>query len=113
MIDAAPDRVKDLLAAQARAALRAIDLSAELGRRADRLLVVASKLRARGAGIVIDRLLSDDAMVASEAVAGMSDRSLRRLFDRELDHLPPQMRWRDWMNRVEATRYFGSRWPRR
>lgn len=25
------------------------------------------------------------------------------LFDREVDHLPPQMRWREWMNRVEAT----------
>ena len=24
------------------------------------------------------------------------------LFDRELDHLPPDMRWREWMNRVEA-----------
>ncbi|MCB1467197.1 MAG: SMC-Scp complex subunit ScpB [Rhizobiaceae bacterium] len=24
------------------------------------------------------------------------------LFDRELDHLPPEMRWREWMNRVEA-----------
>ncbi|KUM28572.1 transcriptional regulator [Mesorhizobium loti] len=24
------------------------------------------------------------------------------LFDRELDHLPPQVRWREWMNRVEA-----------
>ncbi|TIT20132.1 MAG: SMC-Scp complex subunit ScpB [Mesorhizobium sp.] len=25
------------------------------------------------------------------------------LFDRELDHLPPAARWREWMNRVEAT----------
>ena len=24
------------------------------------------------------------------------------LFDRELDHLPPEARWREWMNRVEA-----------
>jgi segregation and condensation protein B len=24
------------------------------------------------------------------------------LFDRELDHLPPDMRWREWMGRVEA-----------
>ena len=24
------------------------------------------------------------------------------LFDRELDHLPPEMRWREWMMRVEA-----------
>ncbi|WP_156939476.1 DUF1403 family protein [Mesorhizobium sp. LNHC229A00] len=38
-----------MLAAQARAALRAIDLSAGLERRADRLLAVAPKLRAKGA----------------------------------------------------------------
>lgn len=25
------------------------------------------------------------------------------LFDRELDQLPPEARWREWMNRVEAT----------
>ncbi|TAN07875.1 MAG: DUF1403 family protein, partial [Rhizobiaceae bacterium] len=31
---------------------------------------------------VVDRLLSDDAIVASDKIAGMSDRSLRRLFDR-------------------------------
>ncbi len=26
----------------------------------------------------------------------------RTLFDRELDHLPPEARWREWMLRVEA-----------
>lgn len=75
-------RAKGLLAAQARAALRAIDLSAELERRADRLLAVAPKLRAKAADAVVDKLLSDDAIVASEKIAGMSDRGLRRLFDR-------------------------------
>ncbi|TGU46818.1 DUF1403 family protein [bacterium M00.F.Ca.ET.152.01.1.1] len=77
-----PERTKGLLAAQARAALRAIDLSAELERRADRLLAVAPKLRAKAADAVVDKLLSDDAIVASEKIAGMSDRGLRRLFDR-------------------------------
>ncbi|WP_246707217.1 DUF1403 family protein [Mesorhizobium sp. NZP2077] len=76
------DRAKSLLGAQARAALRAIDLSAELERRADRLLAVAPKLRAKAADAVVDRLLTDDAIVASEKIAGMSDRGLRRLFDR-------------------------------
>ncbi len=76
------DRAKSLLVAQARAALRAIDLSAELERRADRLLAVAPKLRAKAADAVVDKLLSDDAIVASEKIAGMSDRGLRRLFDR-------------------------------
>ncbi|SFJ43046.1 DUF1403 family protein [Aerobium aerolatum] len=81
-IETDPERAKSLLAAQARAALRAIDLSAELERRADRLLAVAPKLRAKAAGLVVERLLSDDAIVASERIAGMSDRGLRRLFDR-------------------------------
>jgi hypothetical protein len=76
------DRTKSLLAAQARAALRAIDLSAELGRRAEKLLAVAPKLRAKAADLVVERLFSDDAIVASEKIAGMSDRGLRRLFDR-------------------------------
>ena len=76
------ERAKGVLAAQARAALRAIDLSAELDRRADRLLTVAPKLRAKAADVVVEKLLSDDAIVASEKVAGMSDRGLRRLFDR-------------------------------
>ncbi|MER9663172.1 DUF1403 family protein [Mesorhizobium sp. M0159] len=76
------DWAKSLLAAQARATLRAIDLSVELERRADRLLAVAPKLRAKAAGIVVERLLSDDAIVASANIAGMSDRGLRRLFDR-------------------------------
>lgn len=83
-IETDPERVKSLLAAQARAALRGIDLSAELGRRADRLLAVAPKLRAKGADLVVEKLLSDDALVASRGdnKAGISDRGLRRLFDR-------------------------------
>ena len=31
-----------------------------------------------------------------------------RLFDRELDHLPPEARWREWMHRVEATIFAAS-----
>ncbi|MER9223167.1 DUF1403 family protein [Mesorhizobium sp. M0644] len=81
-LETGPDLMKSLLAAQARAALRAIDLSAELERRADRLLAVAPKLRAKAADDVVEKLLSDDAIVASEKIAGMSDRGLRRLFDR-------------------------------
>ncbi|MER9203785.1 DUF1403 family protein [Mesorhizobium sp. M0933] len=87
--DQAPggERVQSLLVAQARAALRAIDLSTELGRRAERLSAVAPKLRAKGADLVVDRLLNDDALVASrgDTSTGMSDRGLRRLFDRLVD----------------------------
>ncbi|WP_136620929.1 MULTISPECIES: DUF1403 family protein [Mesorhizobium] len=81
-IETDPERAKGLLAAQARAALRAIDLCTELERRADRLLAVAPKLRAKAADVVVEKLLSNDAFVASEQIAGMSDRGLRRLFDR-------------------------------
>ncbi|MER9387789.1 SMC-Scp complex subunit ScpB [Mesorhizobium sp. M0435] len=35
-------------------------------------------------------------------------RSNDHLFDRELDHLPPEVRWREWMNRVEATIFAAS-----
>jgi len=35
-------------------------------------------------------------------------RSDDRLFDRELAHLPPEARWREWMNRVEATIFAAS-----
>ncbi|RWN87443.1 MAG: SMC-Scp complex subunit ScpB [Mesorhizobium sp.] len=35
-------------------------------------------------------------------------RSGDRLFDRELDHLPPEVRWREWMQRVEATIFAAS-----
>lgn len=83
--EAVHDRAKTLLAAQARAALRAIDLSADIERRADRLIAVAPGLRARSADVVVDRLLSDDAIVPSARIAGMSDRSLRRLFERLLE----------------------------
>jgi len=81
-IEIDPERAKGLLAAQARAAIRAIDLSADLQRRANRMLAVAPKLRAKAADTVVDKLLSDDAIVASERISGMSDRGLRRLFDR-------------------------------
>lgn len=79
---AAAGQARNLLGTQALAALAAIDLSADLGRRAQRLLAAAPKLRAKGAGTVVEMLLRGDAMVASQPVAGMSERALRRLFDR-------------------------------
>lgn len=84
---AGKEPARNLLAAQARAALRAIDLSMELDRRAHRLLAVAPKLRAKASDTVVEKLLCDDAIVASERIVGISDRGLRRLFDRlmELD----------------------------
>ena len=84
-IGAGNEPARNLLAAQARAALRAIDLSVELDRRANRLLGVAPKLRAKASDAVVEKLLCDDAVVASVRIAGMSDRGLRRLFDRLME----------------------------
>jgi segregation and condensation protein B len=39
---------------------------------------------------------------------GGEGRSADQLFDRELDHLPAEARWRDWMHRVEATIFAAS-----
>ena len=78
-------RKQQCRAGLARAAIQAIDLSVELSRRAERLLTVAPTLRAKGSDAVIERLLSEDAVVASQEINGISDRGLRRLFDRLVD----------------------------
>jgi hypothetical protein len=70
------------LHAAAGAAIRAIDLVAELVRRSDTLLSVAPKLRAKGSDNVVAKLLGEDAAVASQPILGMSDRGLRRIFER-------------------------------
>jgi Protein of unknown function (DUF1403) len=62
----------------------ALELGADLSRRADTLLAVAPKLRAKPASLVIDMLLAQDCVSSPEAArkAAMNDRSARRLFDR-------------------------------
>jgi Protein of unknown function (DUF1403) len=69
-------------AAYGRAAAQACDLFAELGRSSQKLIAVAPRLRARGAGAVIETLLDEDAVRPSARRGAMSDRGLRRLFDR-------------------------------
>jgi hypothetical protein len=66
--------------AYGRAAAEACDLFAELGRRSQQLIAVAPRLRAKGAGAVVETLLDEDAVRPS--AGAMSDRGLRRLFDR-------------------------------
>jgi hypothetical protein len=39
-------------------------------------------------------------MVGSAARKGQSEQAT--LLDTELEHLPPDLRWREWMGRVEA-----------
>jgi hypothetical protein len=68
------------------AAAAALDLAADLARRADSLLAVAPKLRAKPAQRIVDLLLSQDCVAPAEAArhAPMTDRAARRLFDRLL-----------------------------
>ena len=68
--------------AYAKAAARACDCSAELGRRAQKLQAVAPKLRAKGAGAALRALLDDDSVSAATKFSGLSQRGARRLFDR-------------------------------
>jgi hypothetical protein len=68
--------------AYGRAAAEACDLFAALGRSSQQLLAVAPRLRAKGAGAVIKTLLDEDAVLPSARRGAMSDRGLRRLFDR-------------------------------
>ena len=72
-----------ILFGYARGAAQACDLSAELGRRAQRLLAVQPKLRAKGAGAALAALLDEDSLSASSKIGGrLSERGARRLFDR-------------------------------
>jgi Protein of unknown function (DUF1403) len=66
------------------AAASALDLAADLSRRADALLEVAPKLRAKPAVRIVGLLLSQDCVSPAEAArnAPMTDRAARRLFDR-------------------------------
>ena len=67
--------------AYARAAAAAVDLYAELARRAERLLAVAPQLRGRDADLMIAILIGEDAQAARTGKTA-TDRSSRRLFDR-------------------------------
>jgi Protein of unknown function (DUF1403) len=69
-------------AAYVRAAATACDLDAELAQAAARLLAAAPRLRAKGAKAAISALLEEDALTGAAAIPGLSDRGLRRLFDR-------------------------------
>ena len=68
-------------------AQEAFALAGDLSRRSQALLASRPKLRAKGAGRVIELLLSDDAVSPARAAksARLSDRAARRLFDRLID----------------------------
>jgi hypothetical protein len=79
-----PDWTDAVAGAYAMAAQEAFVLAGELSRRSQALLASKPKLRAKGAGRVVELLLDDDAVSSPGAakVARFSDRAARRLFDR-------------------------------
>ena len=82
-----PDWADALVRAYALATREAYALAVELTRRSQSLLASAPKLRAKGAGRVVDLLLSDDAVSPARAAksARLSNRAARRLFDRLIE----------------------------
>jgi hypothetical protein len=76
------DWTRSCCVAYGRAAAQACDLFAELGRSSQKLIALAPRLRARGAGAVIETLLNEDAVLPSARRGAMSARGSRRLFDR-------------------------------
>ncbi|TPK23939.1 DUF1403 family protein [Mesorhizobium sp. B2-5-9] len=67
-------------------AAEACRLAAELSRRAEKLLAISPKLRAKGAGDVVFLLLNEDAVAGSLVTKNLSRFAARRLFER-LQHL--------------------------
>lgn len=57
-------------------------LAGDVSRRAERLLAAAPKLRAKGAGDVVKRLLDDDAVPGALTTKNLSRFAARRLFER-------------------------------
>ena len=82
-----PDWADALVRAYAMAAGEACALAGELARASEKLLPVQPKLRAKGAGRVVELLLGDDAVSPARAAkaARLSDRGARRLFDRLIE----------------------------
>jgi hypothetical protein len=68
--------------ALAQGAADACALAADLSRRAERLIAVTPKLRAKGAGEVIFLLLNEDAVSGSLVTKNLSRFGARRLFER-------------------------------
>ncbi|MGH6884181.1 MAG: DUF1403 family protein [Hypericibacter sp.] len=79
------DWPRTIATAYALAATVALDLAGELERRVGVLQAVVPKLRAKGAGGIVAALLDDDALTPASAPGSMSERALRRLFDRLVD----------------------------
>ncbi|MHA6687655.1 DUF1403 family protein [Mesorhizobium sp. A556] len=68
--------------AVAQGSAEACRLAGEIDRRAQQIMAVAPKLRAKGAGEVIQKLLDDDAVPGSLTTRNLSRFGSRRLFER-------------------------------
>lgn len=77
-----PDWSSALLGAYAISSSKALELAQPLALRAQRLLEFAPRLRAKGASRVVDMLLKEACVAGSAHMPGISDRAMRRLFDR-------------------------------
>ena len=79
-----PDWANAVAGAYALAARDAFGLAGDLSRRSAKLLAAQPKLRAKGAGRVVELLLGDDAIspAAAARATTLSDRASRRLFGR-------------------------------
>lgn len=69
-------------AAYARAAAEAHARALDLARRADRLLMVAPKVRTKGGATALDSLFAEDAVAAATLTGLGSDRAARRFLER-------------------------------
>ncbi len=77
-----PDWSSALLGAYAISSSKTLELAQPLAFRARRLLEFAPKLRAKRASKVVDLLLTEACVAGSARMPGISDRAMRRLFDR-------------------------------
>ncbi|MEQ9604347.1 MAG: DUF1403 family protein [Thalassobaculaceae bacterium] len=82
--DATNENRRQSLVAYARAARNALDSARAIADQAAILQGIAGKLRAKGAPAVVTALLEQDAVGPGLRVRGLSDRGLRRLYERLL-----------------------------